>query len=104
MAHGNIVILGDAAFTARPHVAVGITKAVEDALVLAEELDKNANIAASLLSFSDIRSRENREWIDRSRKLGAYLQTQLFSDAERRYAQQHRSKDAVLRETANLKY
>ena len=104
MAHGNIVMLGDAAFTARPHVAVGITKAVEDALVLAEELDKNANIAASLLSFSDVRSRENREWIDRSRKLGAYLQTQLFSDAERRYAQQHRSKDAVLRETANLKY
>ena len=102
MAHRNIAIVGDAAFTARPHVAVGITKAIEDALVLAEELDKYADIAASLSSFNDNRLPANHAWIDRSRQLGAYLQTRLFSAAECHYAQQHRTKDAVMRETANL--
>jgi len=104
MAHGNIAIVGDAAFTARPHVAVGITKAVEDALTLAQELDNHADIASALSSFNNIRCHANHAWINRSRELGAYLQAQLLSSAERRFAQQHRTTDAVMRETANLDY
>src|SRR4029077_14556175 len=39
MAFGRVVILGDAAFVARPHVAAGVSKAADDAAALAEALD-----------------------------------------------------------------
>lgn len=102
MSHGRVAIIGDAAFTARPHVGVGITKAVEDAMTLAGELKKNADIATALVQFNDIRCSANQAWINRARELGAYLQAQLSSTAERRHARKHRSAKAVMTETANL--
>lgn len=104
MAHGNIAIIGDAAFTARPHIGVGITKAVEDAMALAHELENDDAVAGSLLRFNDSRCSAGRAWVDRSRELGAYLQAQLMSTAEREYALQHRTTEAIMRETANLDF
>jgi len=102
MAHGRIAVIGDAAFTARPHIGVGITKAVEDAITLADELELHADLGEALLHFNDKRHSVNWDWIDRSRQLGAYLQAQLLSEAERQFAQQHRTTEAVMRETANI--
>lgn len=104
MAHGRVAIIGDAAFTARPHIGVGITKAVEDAMILANELENSINVDTALLHFNSCRLGPNRARIDRSRELGAYLQAQLLSPAERRHAQKHRSATAVMKETANINY
>jgi len=101
MAHGRMVIIGDAAFTARPHLGIGITKAVEDALVLAGTLEYHAHVPDALLHFDRQQRRVNYEWVDRSRQLGAYLQAHLISDDQRRFARQHRADDAVMLETAN---
>lgn len=104
MAHGRVAITGDAAFTARPHIGAGITKAVDDAMTLAQELENHNDVAAALADFNKRRYSANRAWIDRSRELGAYLQAQLQSDVERLYAKQHRTIEAVMQETANLDY
>ena len=34
IAHGRVALMGDAAFVARPHVGMGVTKAAEDAMAL----------------------------------------------------------------------
>ncbi len=104
MAYKRVAIVGDAAFTARPHIGVGITKAAEDAMTLAQSLDDYADIIHALQHFNKQRYSVNRAWIDRSRELGAYLQAQLLSENERQAAQLHRTTEAVMKETANLDY
>jgi len=100
MAYGRVALLGDAAFTARPHLGVGITKAAEDSLCLANALDENLSIPDALKHFDNERQSKNRRWVNQSRELGAYLQAQLLSEDERRYAKLHRTTEAVMRETA----
>ena len=39
MVFGRVCLIGDAAFTARPHIAVGTAKACEDAWTLTAALD-----------------------------------------------------------------
>lgn len=52
-ANGRVVLLGDAAHATTPHLASGAGMAVEDALVLADELDKaGRTIQESLLAYS----------------------------------------------------
>lgn len=101
MVHKRIVILGDAAFTARPHLGVGITKAAEDALSLANALGTHSDLSNALDAFNKQRRDASRAWVTRSRELGAYLQAQLMSDNERHFASLHRTSEAVMRETAN---
>jgi len=102
MAHDRIAVIGDAAFTARPHLGVGITKALEDSMALAKSLAVHNDVPYALQQFNSERHPLNNEWINRSRELGAYLQAQLMSDTERKHAQKHRTIEAVMRETANL--
>jgi len=96
------LILGDAAFTARPHLGVGITKAAEDSLCLADALESHEHIPEALQHFDHSRQAKNRLWVQQSRELGAYLQAQLLSEDERQYAIKHRTVEAVMRETAGL--
>ncbi len=102
MAHGRIALLGDAAFTARPHLGVGITKAAEDSLCLANALNSYTSIVEALKHFDKQRQSKNRTWVNQSRELGAYLQAQLLSETERQHAMIHRTTEAVMCETAGL--
>jgi len=102
MVYGRIAIIGDAAFTARPHLGAGITKAAADSVALAEAVTSEDTIPVALQLFAQERQIQNREYVQRSRELGAYLQAQLMSDAERTYAENHRTTNAVMRETASL--
>jgi 2-polyprenyl-6-methoxyphenol hydroxylase-like FAD-dependent oxidoreductase len=52
---GRIVLIGDAAHSATPHLGQGAAMAVEDAVVLAEELDREEDIDAALRGFMDRR-------------------------------------------------
>ncbi len=101
MVHQRIVLIGDAAFTARPHLGVGITKAAQDALALAETLNNNQSLSSALNTFESQRLEANRTLVDQSRELGAYLQAQRLSDSEKKHASLHRTTAAVMRETAN---
>ena len=49
--HGRIVLTGDAAHAVTPHLAQGAGMAMEDALVLADELEKNSSVPEALASF-----------------------------------------------------
>ena len=102
LVHGRIVIIGDASFTARPHLGVGSTKVTEASIVLAESLYRHSAIPQALQHFNTRQHGINNARLTRSRELGAYLQTQLLSESECRAAQLHRSIDAVVSETACL--
>ena len=103
MAFGRVAILGDAAFVARPHVAAGVSKAADDAAVLAQALQAEPNVPAALRRFEAARLPENRRIIERARHLGAYLQaTQMTEERER--AGRHSTDSAVIEETAVLDF
>jgi 2-polyprenyl-6-methoxyphenol hydroxylase-like FAD-dependent oxidoreductase len=69
---GRVILIGDAAFVARPHAGMGVTKAGLDALGLAQALDA-ADPAAALLEWERRRLRYGRAVVARARWLGAYL-------------------------------
>jgi 2-polyprenyl-6-methoxyphenol hydroxylase-like FAD-dependent oxidoreductase len=72
---GRAVLLGDAAFVARPHVGTGVTKAALDAACLADVLlTAGDDIEAALVQY-DARRRPFGEWlVARGRHIGRYLE------------------------------
>ena len=68
---GRVILLGDAAFVARPHAGMGVTKAALDALTLAAALA--APDAAALAEWERERLRYGRAVVERARWLGGYL-------------------------------
>jgi 2-polyprenyl-6-methoxyphenol hydroxylase-like FAD-dependent oxidoreductase len=104
MAFGRVAILGDAAFVARPHVGAGVAKAAEDALNLADVLADKEDVGAALKRFEATRRPAGDRIIARARQLGAYVQADITSEAERTYAARHREPAAVLAETASLDF
>jgi 2-polyprenyl-6-methoxyphenol hydroxylase-like FAD-dependent oxidoreductase len=104
MAFGRVALLGDAAFVARPHVGAGVAKAAEDALALADALAAQDDVEAALRAFEQARRGVGEKIIARARHLGAYVQADLKTEAERRYAERHRKPEAVLAETAVMDF
>lgn len=101
MAFGRIATLGDAAFVARPHVGMGVLKAGDDAIALVDRLGEHgADVPAALAAYERDRQPYGAKVIARARHLGAYLQAQIRSGAEREMAERYRTVEAVLRETA----
>ena len=72
MKNGRVVTIGDAAFTARPHVGMGVTKAAMDAFTLSEYLEDSSNLD-DLDKWELSRLKESQFIVNRSRKLGQYL-------------------------------
>lgn len=65
MSFGNVCLPGDSAFIPRPHTASGVSKAVTNAIDLAEALKKyNYDIEPAL-----------HEWEIAQMQLGLYLET-----------------------------
>ena len=104
MAFGNVAVMGDAAFVARPHVGAGTAKAAEDAKSLARSLSAEPDIPAALRRFEAERLQAGRRIVEQARALGTYMQRDFASDAEREIAERHRSPDAVMAETALLDF
>jgi 2-polyprenyl-6-methoxyphenol hydroxylase-like FAD-dependent oxidoreductase len=72
MKNGRVVTIGDAAFAARPHVGMGVTKAAMDAFTLSEHLEDSSNLD-DLDKWEHSRLKESQFIVNRSRKLGQYL-------------------------------
>ena len=74
---GRVVLTGDAAFVARPHVAAGVTKAALNAECLADSLAASGgDIAAGLAAYERSQLDFGRRLVAHSRHLGAYLEAQ----------------------------
>lgn len=71
---GRVALLGDAAFVARPHVGMGVTKAMHDALALEAALGIGADAAAALRTYAEARRGPSQQVVLRGRRLGAYMQ------------------------------
>lgn len=104
MVRGRAVLIGDAAFVARPHVGAGATKAAEDADVLASTLASTAVMSDALRAFETERRAVGDRIIARARQLGAYMQARRRTPEEHAAAERHRDPHAVLRETASLAF
>ena len=98
MAFGRVAIIGDAAFVARPHVGAGVSKASDDAQVLAEAVAAD-DIEPALRRFERQRLPVGRRIIERARHLGAYLQATQTAE-ERAHAGRYSTAQAVIKETA----
>ena len=92
---GRVILIGDAAHATTPHMASGAGVAVEDGLVIADELSKTNNIAAALRSFMDRRFERAKLVVESSVRQGEMEiskadraeQTQLLSSATMALAQ-----------------
>jgi len=73
LASGRVVLLGDAAFVARPHVGMGVTKAALDAFCLSKSLEEN-DFQKALARYDSLRTEFGRRCVARARRLGAYIE------------------------------
>jgi len=83
LASGRMVLAGDAAFVARPHVGSGITKAALDAKALANALSAHPRIDVALAQYDRERRQFGQALVARGRMLGAYVEGQLKPPSER---------------------
>jgi 2-polyprenyl-6-methoxyphenol hydroxylase-like FAD-dependent oxidoreductase len=101
MVVGRVVLIGDAAFVARPHVGMGVTKAAGDAAALARfAAVVESELDDALEKFSRQRRVYGAAVVMRARCLGAYMQTQQLTPEERVTAERFSTPEAVLSETA----
>jgi 2,6-dihydroxypyridine 3-monooxygenase len=71
MAFGRVCLMGDAAFTARPHAAAGTAKAAADAWALAAALEgKGVDVAAALREWEPGQLALGSELVERNRRMG----------------------------------
>ncbi|MFJ6561192.1 FAD-dependent monooxygenase [Streptomyces sp. NPDC091412] len=66
---GRTVLLGDAAHTPSPQLVSGAALAIEDAVVLAQELERHAETAGALEAFSSRRIERARLVVEASREI-----------------------------------
>jgi 2-polyprenyl-6-methoxyphenol hydroxylase-like FAD-dependent oxidoreductase len=94
---GRSVLVGDAAFVARPHVGAGATKAAIDAASLADCLRDAADIDAGLERYQRVQQPFGAEMVALGREQGAYLSAQLKPREERTGIELRRDIGDVLR-------
>jgi 2-polyprenyl-6-methoxyphenol hydroxylase-like FAD-dependent oxidoreductase len=100
LAFDRIVLLGDAAFVARPHCGMGVTKAAGDAVALVKALSDGSDIVGALKTYQRQRVEFGEFIVEHARALGAYMQAQIRTPHERKMAEKYRTPEAVMQETA----
>ncbi len=100
---GRVVLLGDAAFVARPHVGVGVTKAAMDAECLAREIQAaQGNLDEALARYDHARRLFGSRIVARARQLGAYIEAQLKAPSQRTEAERQPSPEYLMREIGTV--
>ena len=79
---------------------MGVTKAAGDAVALARALNANKSIEKGLLAYEKERMKVGGIIVDHARALGAYMQAQISTPAQKKRAELYRTPEAVMRETA----
>ena len=81
IAFDRIALMGDAAFVARPHVGMGVTKAAEDAMAMADSIAAHGATPQALRAFEQLRRPAGQAAVQRARRLGAYMQSHALPGA-----------------------
>lgn len=79
---GHVVLIGDAAHTATPQLASGAGIAIEDAIVLAQELRSEASVPSALEAFMTRRYERARLVVENSFQLGEWEKTPHVPNAD----------------------
>ena len=96
---GRVAILGDAAFVARPHCGIGVTKAAGDAVALVDALARYADdLPAALRAFEKERVDLGKTVVAHARYLGAGIGDAGATDQCIDAAAQMRRPEVVMRE------
>jgi 2-polyprenyl-6-methoxyphenol hydroxylase-like FAD-dependent oxidoreductase len=96
IAQDRICLLGDSAFVARPHVGMGVTKAMDDAMALADAVQALGATPEALQAYQATRLAASRSLVERGRRLGADMLASRSTDA----AGNARAAETALREVA----
>lgn len=96
IAFGRVMLMGDAAFVARPHCGMGVTKAAQDGGAIADAIALHGATPAAGLAYQSARLQILQDVVQHARNLGAYMQSQTGS----RKGTVARSDEKVVRETA----
>ena len=73
---GRVALMGDAAFVGRPHVGMGVTKAGDEAIVIAKHISNLGATPAALQAYGDERLKLGQQVVARAQYLGRYMQAQ----------------------------
>ena len=98
---GRVALLGDAAFVARPHLAMGTTKAALDAGFLCDAIAAEPDrLERALARYDEPVRKFGTRLVARGRWLGAHLEAQVTKPREQRSAHElhHMPHDVLLRE------
>ena len=95
------VLIGDAAFTARPHIGLGVSKAAGDASSLSAAFaTPDEDIPAALARWESARLAYGRAAVARGAALGCYIGDEPADDEQARRHAHYRSAAVVLAEIA----
>jgi 2-polyprenyl-6-methoxyphenol hydroxylase-like FAD-dependent oxidoreductase len=72
----RVALMGDAAFVGRPHVGMGVTKAGDEAMVIAKYIAQLGATPQALQAYSDERLKLGQQVVARAQYLGRYMQAQ----------------------------
>lgn len=98
---GRCVLIGDAAFTARPHIGLGVSKAAGDAATLSRAFTStDSDIPAALANWEVARLAYGRAAVARGAALGCYIGEEPRDTAQAQRHAHYRSAAVVLREIA----
>lgn len=92
---GRCALIGDAAFTARPHVGMGVGKAIDDAASLAAALAAPEQ-ATAVATWERERLAFGQAVLDWSRDLGSYIGPPPADDEARAKAAHYRQPEVLL--------
>lgn len=97
----RVCLLGDAAFVARPHVGMGVTKAALDALCLYRSIQVCPGaLDAALARYERLRGEFGRRCVARARRLGAYIEARARPERTWTAAQLDQHPERLMREVA----
>lgn len=91
--------MGNAAFVGRPHVGMGVTKAGDEAMVIAKHIAALGATPAALRAYCNERLKVGQQVAARTQYLGRYMQAQ-GSKGDRDNEKLKRNADTVMAETA----
>ncbi|MEX8193320.1 FAD binding domain-containing protein [Comamonas guangdongensis] len=73
MVNGRIALMGDAAFVARPHTAMGVAKAAADAFALRDALTRHGDMNSALAAYEVVRAPAGKAVVAYGQRLGQSL-------------------------------
>ena len=101
LAFGRVALLGDAAFVARPHVGLGVTKAAGDAVALVDALSEfPSDVARALHAYAAKRLAFGKAIVAHARLLGLGVGPAVVSGPQAALIAHLRRPEVVMREIA----